>query len=92
MEVSTLKQTKIAMLYIQCTFFARFFEYAMEKLIITYSNTEIRKNLQDSHSSTRLSADLSLNHRYFQKYHTMVDKNRKVLILEKKIANEFLEY
>ena len=50
-----------------------------------------RINLQDLHSSTRLNADLSLNHRYFQNYHTMVDKNRKLLIL-KKNANEFLEY
>ena len=92
MEVSTLKQRKIAMLYIQCTFFARFFEHAMTTLLNTYSNTELRVNLQDLHFSTRLNADLSLNHRYFQKYHTMVDKNWKLLILEKKIANEFLEY
>ena len=72
--------------------FARIFEHAMTTLINTYFNTEFRINLQDLHSSTRLNADLSLNHRYLQKYHTMVDKNRKLLILEKKIANEFLEY
>ena len=71
--------------------FARFFEHAMTTLINTYSNTEFSINQQDLHSSTRLIADLSLNHRYFQKYHTMVDKNRKLLILEKN-ANEFLEY
>ena len=49
------------MLYIQCTFFARFFEHAMTTLINTYSNTDFRINLQDLHSSTRLNADLSLN-------------------------------
>ena len=80
------------MLYIYCTFFARFFEHAMTALINTYSNTEFRVNLQDLHFSTRLNADLSLNHRYFQKYYTMVAKKWKLLILEKKIANEFLEY
>ena len=72
--------------------FARFFEHAMTTLINTYSNTELHINLQDLHSSTTLNADLSLNHRYFQKYHTMVDNNRKLLILEKTIANDFLEY
>ena len=45
---------------------AHFFEHAMATLINTYSNTEFRKNLQDLHSSTRLNADLSLNHRYFK--------------------------
>ena len=50
------------MLYIQCTFFARIFEHAMTTLINTYFNTEFRINLQDLHSSTRLNADLSLNH------------------------------
>ena len=72
--------------------FARFFEHAMTTLINTYSNTECSINLQDLHSSTRLNADLSLNHGYLKKYHTMVDKNRKLLILEKKNENEFLEY
>ena len=80
------------MLYIQCTFFARFFKHAMTTLINTYFNTDFRINLQDLHSSTRLNADLSLNHRYFQKYHTMVDKHRKLLVLGKHNANEFLEY
>ena len=45
---------------------------------------------RDVNAVTRLAEaswrrDKSLNHdRYFQKYHTMVDKNRKLLILEKK--------
>ena len=89
MEVFTQKQSKIAMLYIQCTFFARIFEHAMTTLINTYFNIEFRINLQDLHSSTRLNSDLSLNNRYFQKYHTMVDKNRKLLILEKKLQMNF---
>ena len=87
------------MLYIQIiclTFytvyiFARIFEHAMTTLINTHFNTEFRINLQDLHSSIRLNANLSLNHRYFQKYHTMVDKNRKLLILEKKNC-KFLSY
>ena len=77
------------MLYIQCTFFACIFEHALTTLMYTYFNTEFRINLQDLHSSTRLTADLSLNHRYFQKYHTMVDKNRKLLIVEKKLQMNF---
>ena len=77
------------MLYIYCTFLRAFFEHTMTALINTYSNTEFRVNLQDLHFSTRLNADLSLNHRYFQKYHTMVDKNWKLLILEKKLQMNF---
>ena len=62
MEVFTLKQKKIAMLLYTVYIFARIFEHAMTTLINTYFNTEFRINLQDLHSSTRLNADLSLNH------------------------------
>ena len=72
------------MLYIYCTFCALFRTCNDSVKIDTYSNIEFRVNLQDLHFSTRLNADLSLNHRYFQKYHTMVDKSWKLLILEKK--------
>ena len=89
MEVSTLKQRKIAVLYIQCTFL-RDSEHAMTTLINTYSNIEFRINLQDLHFSTWLiNVDVSLNHRYFQIYHTMVDKNRKLSIQEKKLQMNF---
>ena len=61
-------------------------KHAVTTLMNTYSNTGFRINLQLVHFSTSLNADLSLNHidRYFQNYHTNVDKKPEIFNIRKK--------